>query len=270
MKSHRLFARYFLPAVLSVAPFVAASCAWIEFGHGAHDPQAAVHDPHHARPAEQDPSVILEDEHRLVVIVADEAAKEAAQIRQSGQVDRARVEKMTPFFTNFVDHCHHAKEERYYFPALLAKNPGDFRPLITELENEHEQGREILRGLAADLQRDDLAPVADRIADSLEQYAFLIRAHIRKETERLFPQAESVLSVAERVSLVAEFDRIEREEMGEGSHERYHKLAAELGHLTSIADPAQPQVMMAPIPAREARRSPLSTPHVYGGGARRR
>ena len=66
------------------------------------------------------------------------------------------------------------------------------------------------------------------VTGGLESYAGLLRAHIGKENKVLFPLAERSLGATDKAALAAEFDRVEREETGEGVHEQYHALAHEL------------------------------------------
>jgi hemerythrin-like domain-containing protein len=44
----------------------------------------------------------------------------------------------------------------------------------------------------------------------------------------LFPMADRVLSREDQEELARAFDNVEAEEMGEGVHERYHRLAHRL------------------------------------------
>lgn len=56
----------------------------------------------------------------------------------------------------------------------------------------------------------------------------LLRNHIYKEDNVLFPMADRVLAADEQTSLEGLFEKVEAEEIGEGVHERYHQLAHEL------------------------------------------
>ena len=65
-------------------------------------------------------------------------------------------------------------------------------------------------------------------AEHARSYARLLRQHIGKEDKILYPMAEQVLTAEDDQHLVQAFEAIEREEMGEGVHERYHRWAHEL------------------------------------------
>jgi len=62
----------------------------------------------------------------------------------------------------------------------------------------------------------------------LSTYARLLRAHIAKEDNVLYPMADQLFTAEDQRSLTEAFDRVEAEETGEGVHEKYHQLAHKL------------------------------------------
>ncbi len=136
---------------------------------------------------------------------------------------------MVRFTREFTDGCHHHKEEQVLFPLLREKAPMAAGPVSVMLA-EHDQGRAhvsaVADGLSAASAGD--ADARDAVAAGLEGYSALLRAHIAKENKVLFPLAERALRADDKARLAAEFDRVEREETGEGVHETYHALAHEL------------------------------------------
>jgi len=67
-----------------------------------------------------------------------------------------------------------------------------------------------------------------RVRDGLLSYAGLLRAHIQKEDTILYPMADQALTEQDQAELAEAFERVEREEIGAGVHEKYHQLAHEL------------------------------------------
>jgi hemerythrin-like domain-containing protein len=155
--------------------------------------------------------------------------REAARIRAGEQIDADAVEKMVTFTREFTDGCHHAKEEKALFPLLSEKVPIAVNPVNAMLA-EHEMGRGHVRTISEALPEASTGDpfAALTVAGGLEGYAGLLRAHIDKENKVLFPLAERSLGATDKAALAAEFDRVEREETGEGVHEQYHALAHEL------------------------------------------
>ena len=179
------------------------------------------------------PTEILKHEHQIVLLVLKGAEREGAAARKDGTCDVPTIEKMADFFQTFVDRCHHAKEERYLFPALekhgVAKEGGPIGVMLSE----HEAGRGHVRAIVAALPglKAGRAGAAPEIGDHLLAYSTLLGSHIDKEERVLFPMADRLLVPMERSEMIEAFDLVEAEEIGEGVHEKYHQLAHELsGH----------------------------------------
>lgn len=175
------------------------------------------------------PTAALTHDHEVVLLVVAAMEREAARIRAGEQMDGDSVEKMVLFTREFTDGCHHSKEERALFPLLTDKVPMAAAPVNVMLA-EHDEGRAHVRAVVEALpaaKAGDSA-AALNVAAGLAGYAGLLRAHIDKENTVLFPLAERALSGADKAALAGEFDRVEREEAGEGGHEKYYALAHEL------------------------------------------
>lgn len=169
------------------------------------------------------PTETLRHEHQIILLVLTGAETEA---RRGADLDLGKAAQMADFFRNFADKCHHAKEEGYLFPTLVQRGmPQDEGPIAVML-SEHNQGRAHVRAIFEELEK--AAPDRMAVADHLEAFVDLLRAHIGKEDNVLFPMADQLLTEQDQVRLEAEFERVETEEIGEGVHERYHELAHEL------------------------------------------
>jgi len=95
---------------------------------------------------------------------------------------------------------------------------------------EHDQGRAYVGAVAGaiDAYEDGDESAARVIAENARGYAGLLRQHIMKEDNVLFPMADGVLSAGDQEELTQTFDRVETEVMGPGVHERYHQLLDDL------------------------------------------
>jgi hemerythrin-like domain-containing protein len=172
---------------------------------------------------------VLRDEHEgiLAMLAVVEAA--AYRVRDGKNVPADLFTDAAGFFRNFADKCHHNKEEAELFPALVEHGiPQDGGPVGVMLV-EHDQGRELIRGLSAAAERyasGDQTAVPALVSNALA-YVELLRAHIAKENSVLFVMADQVLSDQEQDKLYQAFDVIEKDHMGPGVHERYHAMIGE-------------------------------------------
>lgn len=176
------------------------------------------------------PTETLTREHRAIQQMC-EIVRTAAKKLEAGELhDLTVFAKAIDFFRNFADRCHHGKEERLLFVQLVEKGiPKDGGPIGMMLA-EHDLGRSRIRGMDDALQRLQAGhqeAAGDLVAHALA-YADLLSNHIQKEDNVLFVLADRVLTEAEQTELEKTFERVEREELGEDTHERYHRLLEEL------------------------------------------
>jgi hemerythrin-like domain-containing protein len=176
------------------------------------------------------PIEMLMHEHQIILLVLDGAEREARRIQDRGSVRPETIEEMLDFFRNFADRCHHGKEEDLLFVKMQERGmPVEGGPIGAML-HEHEYGRGLIQAMASALPpaaSGDPAAVA-AVRENLLAYARFLRAHIAKEDNILYPMADQLLTAEDQRGLLAEFERVETEEMGEGVHEKYHELAHKL------------------------------------------
>ncbi len=129
------------------------------------------------------------------------------------------------FLKEFADKCHHGKEEGILFPALTeAGLPSQGGPVGVML-HEHVEGRELIQQMekAVNGKVDAVA-----FAGAARGYAELLRAHIAKENDVLFPMAEQMLPADQMAQIKARFVEHEETVIGHGRHEELHRLLKEL------------------------------------------
>jgi hemerythrin-like domain-containing protein len=69
---------------------------------------------------------------------------------------------------------------------------------------------------------------ANALFESAKNYLRLLREHIQKEDEILFPMADQTLGEAVQKQMLMAFAEHEAVEMGAGAHEKYLSIAEEL------------------------------------------
>ncbi|HNX49590.1 MAG TPA: hemerythrin domain-containing protein [Thermoanaerobaculaceae bacterium] len=172
----------------------------------------------------------LMHEHRVIEQVLDALERCASAIASGQEVPRATVRDFAEFFRNFADRCHHGKEEDRLFTTMVELGfPRDHGPIAVML-TEHELGREQVRALAALGVGDNPLSEKERRQVCAHAGAFipLLRTHIMREDEVLYPMAIRALTSEHLARLAREFETFEATVMGEGEHQRYHALADRL------------------------------------------
>lgn len=145
----------------------------------------------------------LIDEHRTILRaleVLDEIADRVTEDPAS-LADDARA--LMSFVQRFADTLHHGKEEHLLFPAMEASGePREGGPIGVMLD-EHEQGRAHVRRMHLALE--DLGTNAELFETEAIGFTELLREHIEKEEELLFPMAEAMLSADVLAELTERF-----------------------------------------------------------------
>jgi hemerythrin-like domain-containing protein len=177
-----------------------------------------------------EPIATLMHEHRVIEQVLDALERCAGALASGQEVPRATVQDFAVFFRNFADRCHHGKEEDRLFETMIELGfPRDSGPIAVML-TEHELGRESVRALAALGAGEGPLSGEERHQVCAHAGAFisLLRAHILREDEILYPMAMRALTPEHLAALARDFVAFEATVMGEGEHERYHALADQL------------------------------------------
>jgi hemerythrin-like domain-containing protein len=176
------------------------------------------------------PTQVLMGEHELILQALD--ALEARLDRMGDEptpADREFFEKVVEFLRGFADKCHHGKEEDLLFKKMAACGfPTQGGPIAVML-SEHQAGRAFIRGIAEGAAGVGSDPRAKETIDrNARGYLDLLRNHIAKENQVLFPMADRTLSAEDQRDLALAFDRFETQETGAGVHERMIGLLQEL------------------------------------------
>ena len=169
----------------------------------------------------------LMHEHRVIEQVMGALETFAEKLDRGEDAGRETVGKFAEFFRNFADKCHHGKEEDRLF-ELMVKHGFDkgYGPIAVMLA-DHEEGRRHLKVLAEIGGATGLMDSEEKLQVSRHATAYIemLRPHIHKEDNILYPMAEQNVPADEMGKLEAEFEEFEKNVMGEGTHEGFHRLA---------------------------------------------
>lgn len=173
----------------------------------------------------------LMQEHRLIERVLDALETAAGHLEAGHSVPPEFFLDAADFIAGFADGCHHRKEEGVLFGAMVESGlPRPEEPPLEIFLDEHVEGRALTRAMrdaAGQLRGGDAGARAPLVL-SVNRYVALLRDHIAREDDMLFPMAEEMLSAEQQRSVLRDFERVEREDVGPGAHERFHALAERL------------------------------------------
>jgi hemerythrin-like domain-containing protein len=142
-----------------------------------------------------DITAALVEEHRLILRMIA-LLERNAPLTAEGRYDNWQFYlDGVDFIRNFADRFHHAKEEAVLFEALVKNGmPREHSPVGAMLM-EHEQGRALVRAMEeeAGAASANVPGAAARMAENALAYASLLREHIGKEDNILYPLAERLI-----------------------------------------------------------------------------
>lgn len=155
----------------------------------------------------------LVTEHEVIERVLSAMELETAKIEDGAAVERYFFTEAIAFVREFADGVHHRKEESILFPRMVSAGlPKEGGPIAVMLE-EHEIGRAHMRAMGDAL---DAAIAGDANArrtliDETRGYIHLLRGHIEKENNILFPMAEHVFDPVVKATIHNDFAKTDND-----------------------------------------------------------
>lgn len=135
---------------------------------------------------------LLMNEHRTIERALDAMEAWVDRIRcQPDGLQREELSRFVAFLREFVDECHHGKEEDILFAAMVEHGVVQTHGPITIMLHEHDLGRSLVDSLASLAQQPTPWNEEERrhVEKTVRAYAKLLRKHIRKEDRVLYPLA---------------------------------------------------------------------------------
>ncbi len=138
---------------------------------------------------------MLSTEHRFIVSVLDAIDPLTVDRAEGSSVSAVPFLELEHFVRVFADGAHHAKEERVLFQEMAHRGLPLHGGPLGGLLVEHDVGRSLIKrmGLAARACRAENAEAETELLESTRAYSRLMRAHIQKEDQALYPMALMLL-----------------------------------------------------------------------------
>lgn len=172
-------------------------------------------------------TAVMSEEHQLILRMIALVEKNAALAEEGRFSDwNFFLEGAIPFIREYADRFHHAKEEDVLFKALVANGMPKENSPVAAMLMAHDQGRAFVRGMEQAAQKalagEETKEVIATLAENARGYAALLRDHIDKEDNILYPLAERVLPETLRPAMVDAYAASEAKTPG--LEEKYRRL----------------------------------------------
>jgi len=181
-------------------------------------------------PAATEVTASLRKDHDIIKKVLKGTEICITMLKEGKEISPAILLDSVDFITNFIDRCHHAKEEQGLFPALEATGMPRENSAIGTMLKEHEEARKIAEQVENSV-KSYLASKSEQSKLELirhcEAYVNHIDRHILKEDTRLFIIAERRLKGKEN-DVRSMIDCVEMEAIGAAGGKQYEDRADHL------------------------------------------
>jgi hemerythrin-like domain-containing protein len=171
----------------------------------------------------------LRRDHDLIEKVVKSMETTVSLLQKGKTIPESILMQVIDFTKNFMDVCHHSKEENSLFPALeKAGMPTTMRPIAMMLM-EHEMSRQYAKKIESSTATYLKSGDATQLIADMNEYSEHISQHLWKENNRLFMMAEARLQyVADQVD--KELNQIEETKLKDTGKTRadFEKLAEDL------------------------------------------
>ena len=172
----------------------------------------------------------LKAEHDAMEIILMAMKKRAVDMRYNRQVDLFRIAQIIDFLRTYNDSCHHHKEEKYLFPAILEYDIPWSKETINHLVNEHQAAHNYLNEIEEKLhvflsgQNQNL----EALSFSMLQYIMLEENHIKTENEVLLPLVGKYFDKQKQDSVTMKFKTVQNLELSHQKHLEFYLLLTKL------------------------------------------
>ena len=154
-------------------------------------------------------SKMLSDEHIKILKVVEALAKEVSELEKGKKVNEEFLKNVIDFIRNYADKFHHAKEEDILFKEFCKqadKGKVHCNP-VGQMLSEHDTGRKAIKKIEEGMRIKN----RQMIIDGANEYISLIREHIFKEDNILYPMADEALDKFVKEKMFKQFKKINRE-----------------------------------------------------------
>ena len=141
-----------------------------------------------------DAIALLEMDHVNSSKVLDVVQEQVTNIAQGAPVNYGLIESAVAYMSEYLDQCHHPKEELVY-RKLLSRCP-DMKESLVSLIGDHEELARLTGQLSQAMgePRQDRVGLNERLVSQLKEFLEYYRRHMIMEEEYFFPAARQMLS----------------------------------------------------------------------------
>jgi len=147
---------------------------------------------------------ILSKEHELILSVAEAIENECDEIESKDKkFEEDFFKKIIDFIENYADKFHHVKEEDILFKELCKPDVEMHCNPVEQMLIEHDSGRDFVKEIKQGLKEKN----KKKIIEGARGYSQLMKEHIYKEDNILYPMANQFLKDKTKKEILEKFEK---------------------------------------------------------------
>jgi hemerythrin-like domain-containing protein len=162
---------------------------------------------------------ILQYDHGIVRQVLDVVGEVVRTHRASKHLPE--LKEAILFMEQFLDRFHHAKEEKFLFPAA-AEECSKLKDTLDRLKMEHTQARKMIQEALKALNEGDVSTFEKRARELVDH----MTVHISEEENQVFPAIENCLQLETDALVHAQYEKF----MDKGFGKNYYLVSEEFAN----------------------------------------
>lgn len=180
---------------------------------------------------------ILKREHRIIERFMEVFERMVDLLeKKDSDMDFKPFLEAAEFIKGFADDYHHKKEEDVLFRVMVQNGMSEQAGPIAMMKYEHQQGRAFTmavrqaaeKGIAGD------PSAKNSLISYARSYILLLREHILKEDNVLFPMAERIIPLAQHDFVDREFAHVDNDVIGQDTRDKYLAILDKLQQLVTV------------------------------------
>lgn len=166
---------------------------------------------------------IIQEEHRNLWRIARTIDLVIDELQAGTQVDAAFFYALFDYIQEFMDGCHHAKEDLYLFKAMRLRAPDEVASVLDALEAEHMNGPSHLLAMRQLLEHGQPTTQPEFVI-ALRQYIDNLKQHVTTEETKAFSLAKKYLLPEDWAEILVAFSNNQDPLFGEDARTEYREL----------------------------------------------
>ncbi len=154
---------------------------------------------------------ILMDEHKIILKVIENIENECEEIKKGKPIDKEFFKEAVDFIRNYADKLHHSKEEDILFKEFCKNEENLHCNPVEQMLYEHDLGRGFVKGIEEGIRGRD----NKKVVENALSYCELLREHIYKEDNVLYPMSEEVINMKVWKDMLKKFEEIDSKKKNE-------------------------------------------------------